>query len=115
MNVEFVNVAEVEHPVEPLTNVKVTVGEQMLGVTEKLTVCWPLTSVAEMPDTEPPEAPIVRSPGRPVGKRFVPITVTAVADPPGPELGVGPLVIVGTFTVNVPGEVAVSPLDRSVT
>ena len=115
LNVPFVNVADALHPVAALMNVKVTVGEQTLGVTEKPTVCCPLTSLVVTPPTVPPEALIVNWPGLPVGKRLVPMTVTGVAVPPAPELGVGPLVMVGTVTVNVPGALAVSPSARRVT
>jgi len=59
LNVLFVNVADALHPVAAFTNVKLTVGEQMLGVMEKLTVCCPLTSLVVTPLTVPPEALMV--------------------------------------------------------
>jgi hypothetical protein len=76
-----------------------------------------LTSVPDITLTAPPEAETdtLEVGFVPVLKRSVPVTVTVVAVPAGPEFGEGPLVTFGTATANVPGALAVSPSERRVT
>ena len=92
-----------------------TVGEQTSGVTVKLTVCCPFVwlTVGELID--PPPAVIVNADALVLGKSPVPMIVTAVAVPPGPEDGEVLAEIVGTLTVNVAALCVVSPSDNSVT
>jgi len=114
LNVEFANVLEIVHPVARLTIVTVALAEQTFGLTEKVIVCWPLTSEAEVTAVETPSTVTETWDGEPAGKKSVPIAVTEVAEPPGPDSG-AKLVIVGTLIRNVPGADAVSPSDSSVT
>ena len=114
LNVEFVNTREIVQPVARLMIVTVALGEQRFGLTEKVSVCWPLTSEAEVTAVETPSTVTETWEPAPGGKKSVPIAVTDVDEPPGPDSG-AKLVIVGTLIVNVPGADAVSPSDRSVT
>jgi hypothetical protein len=120
LNVLFVKLFEVPessvlHPVAVFTKIRVTAPEQMLGVTDSTTVCCPFFSVVDVTVAVPPVALTRSWLGTPGGNRLIPMMVTLVALPPGPESGVGPEVIVGLFAVNDPDADAVSPSERSVT
>jgi len=115
--VELVNVFEGDgQPVAVLIRENET-SEHEFGVIDRVSVCCPLTSDPPITVTVPPEAAAVTDVVGfvPEEMRLVPVTVTVVELPPGPELGLGPLVIFGTPTVNDPEEDALSPSASRVT